>query len=68
MVELAVVPTGAVGLLEVQDRDVVLLGEMPHVAAEPVADLLDHDRRGDGLAQMVLKNRSTCPPTWRFGT
>jgi hypothetical protein len=54
MVELAVVPAGAIELLEVKDRDLVLLGEVTDVAAERVADLLDDDRRGDRLTQMVL--------------
>jgi hypothetical protein len=45
MVELAVVPTRAVGFLQMQDRDALGLGEGPDLAAEAVADLF-HDRRG----------------------
>jgi hypothetical protein len=54
MVHLAVVPAGAIRLLEMQDRDVVLFGEAADLAAEPGADLLDDDRRGDGLTEMML--------------
>ena len=32
----------------------MLFGKVVHVTAEPVADLLDDDGRGDGLAQMFL--------------
>jgi len=54
VVKLAVIPAGAIGLLQVQDRDVVLVGEVAHVAPKAVPDLLDDDRRGDGLTQAVL--------------
>jgi hypothetical protein len=32
----------------------VLFGEAADLAAEPGADLLDDDRRGDGLTEMML--------------
>ena len=52
VVELAVVEAGAVRLLQMQDGDVLALGEAPHLGAEPVADLVDDGRGGDGLAQV----------------
>lgn len=41
VVELAVIPTGPVGLLQPQDRDVVVLREASDVATEAVADPLE---------------------------
>ena len=51
VIELAVVPTGAVRLLQLQDRDVVLLGEGLDLAPEAVPDLLEECRRRDRVAR-----------------
>ena len=40
VVQLAVIPAGAVGLFQVQHRDARVGGEAIHLTAEPVADLL----------------------------
>jgi hypothetical protein len=42
VIKLAVIPSGPVGLLKVQDGDAVGLGERVNVATEAVGDLLDH--------------------------
>jgi hypothetical protein len=44
MIELAVVPAGAVGLLQPQDRDALCGSERLDLAPEAVADALE-DRR-----------------------
>jgi hypothetical protein len=63
VVELAVVPAGAIGLLEVQHRDLVLLGESTHVAAELVAVfwMMTHD--AIGWPRWTSQNRFTWLPT-----
>ena len=53
VVELAVVPARAVGLLQGEDRDVVLGCERLHVTAEAVADLLEQRRRRDREAEVL---------------
>ena len=53
MVELAVIPTRPVGLLERQDRDPVGVGERPDVTTEAVADVAQQRRRRDRLPKML---------------
>jgi hypothetical protein len=68
MVERAVTPCECDRALEVQDRDVVLLGEVADVAAaELVVDLLDDDRRGDRLAQVDLAEPLRLVPNLEVG-
>jgi hypothetical protein len=55
VIELAVIPAAAIRFGQMQDRDTLALGEAIHVATEPVADVGDHRRRGDGLTQMVAE-------------
>jgi hypothetical protein len=55
VIELAVIPPGAVGLVETEDRDAVAFRVRVDVAAEPVPDLLDHRRRPDRLAEMTAE-------------
>ncbi len=52
MVQLAVVPATAVGLLQTKDRDGVTLGEGPHCLAEAVAHALEEGRRRDRVAEV----------------
>jgi len=52
MVQFAVVPTGAVRLGQVRDWHRVCLGEGVDLAAEAVADLLDHRGGRYGLAEV----------------
>jgi hypothetical protein len=47
VVELAVVPACPVGLLQAQNRNVMVGSKGLDLAAEPVADLLEQGRRGD---------------------
>jgi hypothetical protein len=51
VVELAVIPTRAVGLVEPQDRDPVVGGEALDVAPKAVADRPQQRRRRDRLAE-----------------
>jgi hypothetical protein len=53
VVQLAVVPAGTVRPLEVQQRDVVALGEAGNLAAEALPDPLEQHRRGNRVAQML---------------
>ncbi len=53
VVELAIIPAGAVRLLERQDRDPLGRGERFDLPTEPVADLFDHRRRRDRHPQTV---------------
>jgi hypothetical protein len=53
VVELAIVPAGAVGPLEAQQGDAPLLGEGRDRLAEAVADAFEQDRRGDLVAQVL---------------
>lgn len=53
VVDLAVIPAGAIGAGQAQERDAVVLGEGPDVFAEPVADLVEDGRGWDGQSQMV---------------
>ena len=55
MVHLAVVPSGAVGLAQPQHRDPAAGGEGLDLAPEAVADLPDHRRGGDRLAQVIAE-------------
>jgi hypothetical protein len=57
VVELAVVPAGAVGSLEVQQGDALPLGEGRHRLAEAVADALEQHRGGDLVAQVLGQER-----------
>ena len=53
MVQLAVVPAAAVRPLEVQQRDVVALGEAGDVAVAALPDALEQHRRGNRVAQVL---------------
>jgi hypothetical protein len=53
VVELAIVPAGAVGPLEAQQGDALLLGKGRHRLAEAVADALEQGRRRHLVAQML---------------
>jgi hypothetical protein len=44
VVQLAVIPAGPAGLFQVPHRDAGAGGEAAHLAAEPVADLLEQGR------------------------
>ena len=44
VVELAVVPAGAVGSLQLEEGDVVVFGEGRNILPEAVADLLEQRR------------------------
>ncbi len=57
MIQLAVIPPGAVRLLQSQHRDPVLSGEGLDLLAEAVADLLEESRRGHGVAQVSGQER-----------
>jgi hypothetical protein len=57
VVELAVVPAGAVGPLEAQQGDAPLLGEGRDRLAEAVSDPLEQDRGGDLVAQVPGQER-----------
>jgi hypothetical protein len=57
MVELAIVPAGAVGPLETQQGNVVCLSEGRHCLAEAVADAFEQGRGGDLVAQMLGQER-----------
>lgn len=52
VVQLAVIPAGAVRLFQVQHRDARAGGEAIHLAAEPVTDLPEQRRRGNRMTQM----------------
>jgi hypothetical protein len=67
VVELAIVPAGAVGPLEAQQGDAPLLGEGRDRLAEAVADALEQDRGGTSLPRCWVKNVTTWPPTCRLG-
>ena len=55
VIELAVIPAAAVGLLQLQDRDPMARGERLDLAPEAVADLLDQRRRADRVAEMTFQ-------------
>jgi len=57
VVELAVVPTGAVGPLEPQQGNGLLLGEGRNCLAEAVPDALEQGRGGDLVAQVLSQER-----------
>ncbi len=57
VVELAVIPAAAIGLLEPQDRDAMPLGEGFDVTAEPVAVALHQRRRRDRVTTMPGEER-----------
>ena len=54
VVELAIIPTGAIRLLQLQDRNLVGRGERFDLASEPGAELLDHCWRRDRLPEVLL--------------
>jgi hypothetical protein len=51
VVDLAVVEASPVDLLQLQDQDVVLLGEGVHLTAQTVADVVEQRRRRDRIAE-----------------
>jgi hypothetical protein len=55
VVELAVIPTGAVGGRKAKHGDLVVLCESPHRRPEPVADLLEQRRGGHRIAEVVAQ-------------
>jgi len=55
MVELAVVPTSAIGGRQMEYGDVVVLCESPNRRPEPVADLLEQRRGGHRIAEVVAQ-------------
>jgi hypothetical protein len=57
VVELAVVPAGAVGPLEPQQGNRLLLGEGRDCLAEAVPDALEQGRGGDLVAQVLGQER-----------
>jgi hypothetical protein len=68
VVQLAVVPAAAVRPLEVQQRDVVALGEAGDVAAEALGDALEQHRRGNRVVQVLGEEPDHLPPTCSLGT
>lgn len=52
MIDLAVIPSRAVGSLEAQHRNVVVLCEGGHCFAEAIAHPLEQRRRRDRVAEM----------------
>jgi hypothetical protein len=68
MIELAIVPAGAVGPLKAQQGNVVCLGESRDRLAEAVPMRLNRAGEGISLPRCSVKNMTTCPPTCRFGT
>ena len=67
MVELAIVPAGAVGPLEAQQRDALLLGKGRDPLAEAVADALEQHRGGDLVAQVLGQERDHLPADLQVG-
>jgi hypothetical protein len=67
VVQLAVVPAAAVRPLEVQQRDVVALGEAGDVAAEALPDALEQHRRGNRLAQVLGEEPDHLPAHLQLG-
>lgn len=57
----------AVALGELHDRDLVVVRESPHAAAEGGADLLHDRRRGDPVAQVPSHERHDLPPDLEVG-
>ena len=68
VVELAVVPAGAVRLLQVQERDVVFVGEHLHRAANRVPIRCITAGQGMGSPRCPVMNVTTWPGTCRVGT
>jgi hypothetical protein len=68
MIELAIVPAGAVGPLEAQQGDVPLLGKGRDCLAEAVTDAFEQGRDGTWLPRCWVRNVTTWPPTCRLGT
>src|SRR5512133_1671256 len=62
VVELAVIPPRPVGRLELEDPDLVRLGEPADLTTEAVADAAQHGGRRDRLAQVPVMTGTTCPP------
>jgi hypothetical protein len=52
VIELAIVPARPVGLLQLEDRDLVFGREPLELSAEAIAARLKQRRGGDRLAQM----------------
>jgi hypothetical protein len=52
VIKLAVLPARAVGLFQLENRDVVGIGERPHVATKTVADGTQQRRGRDRLAEV----------------
>jgi hypothetical protein len=67
VVQLAVVPAAAVRPLEVQQRDVVALGEAGDVAAEALPDALEQHRRGNRVAQVLGEEPDHLPAHLQLG-
>jgi hypothetical protein len=68
VVELAILPTRSVRLLELKDRDSALGRELLDLPAEAVPIGPNSAGEGISLPRWPHRNRTTCPPTCRFGT
>ena len=53
MIELAVVPAAAIGLLQAQHRDPLRVRERMNLLTEPITDLGEGRRMGDRVPQMI---------------
>ena len=53
MIELAVVPAPAIGLLQAQHRDPLRVRERMNLLTEPITDLGEGRRMGDRVPQMI---------------
>jgi len=61
VVELAVVPSRAIGLLELKDRHSVLDGEGLHLTTKAVADLLEQSGRRNREPEVFSEERDHLP-------
>ena len=67
VVELSIVPTRAIGLLELKDGNVLVGGERLHLPPEAVADLLEQRRRRDREAKVLGQKRHHLPADLQIG-
>ena len=61
VVDLAVVPPGPIGPLQVEHRDAGGLGERLDVRPEPISDPLEQRRRRHGVAEVLCQERHDLP-------
>jgi len=59
VIELAVVPASAIGLFQLEDRDLILGGKGLDLTTETVPDLLEQSRRRNGVSEVCREEGTT---------